>query len=154
MTTKNTFSKGSFLLISLVAVSILLSCKKDTEVPEPEFTYAGDYNGFWNTTANGNRNFSDQVSARFSEPDENIFVGTFYYSANWNSCCGAAHDGEISFKVEGDSLKNLIFNQDFRCSGTFAGEGIVNDDGNLAFKIQGPDCFGNHIGTLLLRKQD
>lgn len=154
MTSKNLFSKESLLVITLLLLTITISCVKDPVEPEPEFTYAGDYNGFWNTSVNGSsQSRQDEVSARFSEPDENIFVGTFYYSKNWNSCCGATHDGEISFKVEGDSLKNLIFNQDFRCAGTFAGEGIVNDDGNLAFKISGPDCFGSHVGTLLLRKQ-
>lgn len=153
---------GSFFMVTLMILVFSTSCAKDPEDPEPEFTYAGNYNGFWKTTVNGTTTVSDQVSATFTEPAENIFVGTFYYSNNWNPCCGPQHDGEISFTLETDSLKSLIFNQDFRtfgfqflsCPATFAGEGIINEDGNLAFKLSGSDCIGSHIGTLLLRKQE
>lgn len=155
-------AKKSLIIPTLLSLILSISCGKDSAAPEQEFTYAGDYNGFWNTNIENGRNFVDQVSARFAEPDENIFVGTFYYSNNWKPCCGVQHDGEISFKVEGDSLKNLIFKQDFRfsgfqgfsCPGTFTGTGVINDDGNLAFKISGVDCFGSHTGTLLLRKPE
>lgn len=149
------------LFLSLLIISCSSEEPDDPMVPDEddmqEEGIPGDYIGTWDD--NIYTNFP--ISARIMEAGTDRYSGPFFYSqgGSFVPCCmDSDNNGTISFKVEGDSIKNFIYDQQLEfymggCPGIYRGDGTIGSNGWLLINFEGDDCDGSHEGgKIVLRK--
>lgn len=116
----------------------------------------GKYVGSWDDNIYSNFGISADLtysSGRLSGP--------FYYTGTFDSCCGGNDDGSIIMEIEEDgTIRNFRYNQvliEFMggCTGTYSGEGNIENYTELHIDFSGSDCEGPHTGgKIVLRKRE
>ena len=110
---------------------------------------SGKYSGTWDDNIYTAFGISASISGT-----EDSYSGPFYYSnsqPNFTPCCGGSDDGNISFKISGNTLSEFAYAQNLPnfmggCPGSYSGSGSIEDGITLVIDFTGNDCEGPHTG--------
>ena len=111
----------------------------------------GRYTGLW----------TDNIYLDFGISCELIFQagklrGDFFYSANFQPCCGGDNDGSITLDVQNGIIEEFKYNQTLDlfmggpCPGLYTGTGVVTDAITMKIDFAGDDCEGEHTGGKII----
>lgn len=134
----------------LIENDILLN----TQIAGAKFTDAhfleGKYSGIWDDNFYSGFGVSADL-----EVNGSVLSGPFWYSNNFQSCCGGQTDGNISMILKDGSITSFRYNQKLAsfmggpCDGSYLGEGIIENLTDLVIFFEGNDCEGEHTGGRL-----
>ena len=155
--------KSTFLLLSILMMSLSCSSDNGSEAPQEEeqnpVTLEGDYIGTWNSTTDMDITFTDfGISAKFTFANtaNTRLRGEFFATTSFSSCCDSgANDGTMILDLDGDDISSFSFNDIITdCTGTFSGSGSITSKNPYTLQIDftGEDCDGNHIGQMVFTR--
>jgi len=131
----------------LVNSNWLLSSISDAILLKDENVLNGRYIGSW--TDNIYTNFGISCELEFTAGK---LRGDFFYSPGFSPCCGGEDDGNITVELDGNIIKEFVYNQDLdsfmggRCPGLYNGTGKLTGLSKLEISFEGNDCEGDHTG--------
>lgn len=135
----------------LINTNWLLSEISDAILLKNENILNGRYIGSW----------TDNIYTNFGISCELEFIagklrGDFFYSPGFSPCCGGEDDGSITIDLEGNIIKEFVYNQDLdsfmggRCPGLYKGTGTLKGLSTLEISFEGNDCEGDHTGGRII----
>lgn len=136
-------------LILIESADFFVSDESSEIVLKDQHPLIGKYTGTWSDNIHNNADISLTIDA-FSEGK---LTGTFFHSANFESCCrGAENDGTITLEVSNEQMLISDYKYDqiyvsfkgAECNGSYSGSGKY-EFLTLDIDYSGQDCYGVHL---------
>lgn len=144
------------LTLLFLITSSTYSCANNedapTEPPQKEINIVGDHVGNWSSVTPSNTYTRIPASARIvSTNDPNRFVGQFFFTASFVSCCNSGdNDGSLEIILDGNKITSFTYNDILpNCNGNFSGTGEISETGDITINFTGSDCEGEHNNGVL-----